>query len=277
MDREDQRRAVRRPSGLEPKKLAVAIATALAIPAIGLHTANAQQPAAQAQGQPEEITVTVMNDLTGNGRTSDDIPLQGWTVYLWVEGVIGEAMQTDSNGQFTWSDLGPGDYRVSELLPSGWTALNSTQKELGRVASGSTNNVTFMNFENVEITVTKMRDLTGDGLTSDDTPIQNWTVYLWKDGVQGAAMLTGADGTFTWSGLGPGTYKVSELLPSGWTAKNVTEHDFGGAVGGESYNFTFANYENPSTGLGDLTLVLIGVVVIAVVLAAAILLMRRRS
>ena len=52
------RRAVRRPSGLEPKKLAVAIATALAIPAIGLHTANAQQPAAQAQGQPEEITVT---------------------------------------------------------------------------------------------------------------------------------------------------------------------------------------------------------------------------
>ena len=55
------RGAVARSSGfiasLERKKLAVAVASALAVPAIGLQTAHAQQPAAQQQ-QPEEITVT---------------------------------------------------------------------------------------------------------------------------------------------------------------------------------------------------------------------------
>ena len=58
----DTRGAVRRPSGfivsLERKKLAVAVATALAMPAIGLQSAHAQQQTPQAQQQPEEITVT---------------------------------------------------------------------------------------------------------------------------------------------------------------------------------------------------------------------------
>ena len=58
-----KRGAVRRSSGvvvnLERRKLAVAVATALAIPAVGLQTANAQQPTPQAQQQQlEEITVT---------------------------------------------------------------------------------------------------------------------------------------------------------------------------------------------------------------------------
>jgi iron complex outermembrane recepter protein len=52
------RRAIRRPSVLEPKKLAVAVATAFAVPAIGLQTAHAQQQAPQAQQQLEEVVVT---------------------------------------------------------------------------------------------------------------------------------------------------------------------------------------------------------------------------
>ncbi len=60
---QSKRGAVRRSSGfivgLERKRLAVAVATALAVPAVGVHTANAQQPTPQAQQQPlEEITVT---------------------------------------------------------------------------------------------------------------------------------------------------------------------------------------------------------------------------
>ena len=54
-----RRRVARTPKAsvyLERKKLAVAIATAIAAPTIGWHTAAAQQPAAQQQ--PEEITVT---------------------------------------------------------------------------------------------------------------------------------------------------------------------------------------------------------------------------
>ena len=56
-----KRRAAKRASrivvSLERKKLAVAVAAALAAPTIGWHTAMAQQPETQQQ-QPEEITVT---------------------------------------------------------------------------------------------------------------------------------------------------------------------------------------------------------------------------
>ena len=166
---------------------------------------------------------------------------------------------------------------MSELLPSGWTATNPSQVNLGRVESSGSYEAIFTNFQNVSITVTKMKDLTGDGLTANDTPIQNWTVYLWKDGVKGAPMLTGADGKFTWADLGPGFYKVSELLPAGWTAKNVTEHDIGIVVGGESYNFTFTNYQNPDVAAPiDTTLILIAVVIIAAVVAGLWLVMRKR-
>jgi hypothetical protein len=48
-------RAPHKSASLERKQLSVAVALALAFPAIGLHTAHAQEPAA---GQPEEITVT---------------------------------------------------------------------------------------------------------------------------------------------------------------------------------------------------------------------------
>ena len=227
---------------------------------------------------PVEIGVLVLKDLTGDGFTANDIPLENWTVYLWKDGLKGEGMQTGSDGRFQWTELEPGDYMVSELLPSGWTATNPSQVDLGRVESSGSYVVTFTNFQNVSISVTKMQDLTGDGLTANDTPIQNWTVYLWKDGVKGAPMLTGVDGTFTWADLGPGSYKVSELLPTGWTAKNVTEHEFGVVASGGSYDFTFTNYQNPNVATPiDTTLILIAVIIIAAIAAGLWLVMRKRQ
>ena len=89
---------------------------------------------------------------------------------------------------------------VSEDVPAGWTATSATSARLReRRSSGGVYSFTFTNFQNVSITVTKLNDLTGNGQTVDDTPIQGWTVYLWTNGVQGPAQLTGADGTFTWS------------------------------------------------------------------------------
>src|SRR5262245_3555932 len=58
----NSRSAARRSIGFvifhERKKLAVAVATALALPTIGLQTAHAQQQTPPQAQQPEEITVT---------------------------------------------------------------------------------------------------------------------------------------------------------------------------------------------------------------------------
>jgi peptidoglycan hydrolase CwlO-like protein len=202
------------------------------------------------------ITVTKLNDLTGNGQTVDDTPIQGWTVYLWTDGVQGPAQLTGADGTFTWSDLGPGVYNVSEDVTAGWTATSATNHGFGTVVSGGVYNFTFTNFQNVNITVTKLDDLTSNGQSVDDTPIQGWTVYLWTNGVQGPPQLTGVDGTFTWSDLGPGVYNVSEDVTAGWTATSATNHGFGTVVSGGVYNFTFTNFRNVNitvTKLNDLT------------------------
>ena len=112
------------------------------------------------------------------------------------------------------------------------------------VVSGGAYSFTFTNFQNVNITVTKLKDLTGNGQTVDDTPIQGWTVYLWTNGVQGAPQLTGADGTYTWSGPRTGQlHRERGLSPLGWTATSATIHDFGTAVSGGAYSFTFTNFQ----------------------------------
>jgi len=106
--------------------------------------------------------------------------------------------------------------------------------------------VTFLNFELVNITAEKLKDLTGDGPSEDDTPIEGWEVYLYQkigeEWVIIDTQYTGADGTFTWF-LGPGEYKVGENEIVGWLPMTDTEHEFGPVTSGGEYSFAFHNFE----------------------------------
>ncbi len=187
--------------------------------------------------QPVTVKVYKYTDITGDGKTADDTPLAGWTVYLWTDGVKGAAQTTGADGSYTWSNLGPGSYMVSEDVPSDWTATSDTSHDFGTATSGGSYSFTFTNFKNVDISVTKV--------DTNDAPVSGWTVYLWTDGVKGAAQMTGADGSYTWSNLGPGDYMVSEDVPSDWTAIGPTEYDFGIVSSGHAtYAFEFVNFKN---------------------------------
>ena len=94
------------------------------------------------------ITGTKYFDQDGSGTiTADDIELEGWTITLYDgaadngsgggiadDGILqaGEiaaatavaTTTTDSNGDYTFNNLTPGDYFIVETLPSGWTAVN---------------------------------------------------------------------------------------------------------------------------------------------------------
>jgi hypothetical protein len=73
------------------------------------------------------ITGQLFNDLNNNGVKDPGEPgLAGWTVYrdLGRSGVFqagDPTAVTDSNGNYTFANVGPGSYLVREIVPAGWT------------------------------------------------------------------------------------------------------------------------------------------------------------
>jgi hypothetical protein len=105
----------------------------------------------------------------------------------------------------------------------------------------------FTNFENVDVTACKVEDADGDLATTDDqTAVMGWPVYLSIDSVrqEPGAVTEEPDGCYTWTNLGPGySYDVEEDVLPNWFALTPTSWDFGPAVSGETYSYTFINSE----------------------------------
>ncbi|MGI6415524.1 MAG: beta-propeller fold lactonase family protein [Thermoguttaceae bacterium] len=85
-----------------------------------------------------------------------------------------------------------------------------------------------LNFGNVsisgEIRGTKWNDLDGDGQRDTGEPgLGNVRVYVdldndgQFDSIGEPSVLTASDGSYSFTGLGPGTYTVAEIVPDGWT------------------------------------------------------------
>ncbi len=77
--------------------------------------------------QKSSISGMKFNDLNGNSQNDEEPGLENWTITLWkwndYLGQYAEEAQTttDQNGQYTFSDLVPGKYQVSEEQQAGWT------------------------------------------------------------------------------------------------------------------------------------------------------------
>lgn len=103
----------------------------------------------------------------------------------------------------------------------------------------------------------KFRDLTGNGLTADDTALGGVTIQLFRDvnnsgtidAADGAMLdskITGSDGSFLFSGLTPGQYLVREIVPTGWVRTSPSLTDTQVVVveaGVEDKDVNFANFD----------------------------------
>ncbi|VTR96973.1 Serine-aspartate repeat-containing protein F OS=Candidatus Accumulibacter sp. BA-93 GN=sdrF PE=4 SV=1: Cna_B: Cna_B: Cna_B: Cna_B: Cna_B: Cna_B: Cna_B: Cna_B: Cna_B: Cna_B: Cna_B: Cna_B: Cna_B: Cna_B: Cna_B: Cna_B [Gemmata massiliana] len=173
-----------------------------------------------------KITGKKVNDLTGDGLSSDDTGLGGVTVNLYKDnasGVLVASTTTAADGTYSFDNLAPGTYCVQELVPAGsvQTAGNAgytvTVGGTGVQSGGTATGNDFANFKQVTITGTKFTDITGNSFSSDDTPRAGVTINLYQNGNFVTSTVTGADGTYKFENLGPGTYFVQELVPAGAT------------------------------------------------------------
>ena len=150
------------------------------------------------------------------GRAPGDEGLSGWVIKL--DGTT--TATTDANGNYSFTDVGPGTHTVQEVLQSGWTQTKGGPGAGGvyTVVAQSGDNILgedFGNFKLVTISGTKFEDHNGNGIRNlpTDEGLSGWLIQL--DGVVMAT--TGANGNYSISGVGPGTHKITEVLQSGWT------------------------------------------------------------
>src|SRR5207248_2601229 len=136
----------------------------------------------------------------------------------------------NSDGTYSFTNLGPGNHNIAPTTPSGWTMTTPGSGGIHNLTTGGctgvANCVTFTSgdtvhpsgrhfgfFHNVAVSGVAFEDLNGNGVKDSNDPVlPNWTVKLDSSGSQ----LTGSDGSYSFANVGPGSHSVSEILQSAW-------------------------------------------------------------
>jgi hypothetical protein len=227
-------------------------------------------------------TGTKFEDLDGDGvRDTGEPGLPGWTIRAYRdtnnddqlstnETSVAASAVTDSSGNYSLS-LSPGHYVVCEVLQTDWsqTAPSNTKCQNGvadlgpgghdesLISGQSVSGNDFGNFELATTAGTKWHDHDGDGTRDqDDEGLSGWRIYvdLDDDGVydDGSGSdpaepsdLTDSNGAYLITGIPAGSYKVREVLQSGWscTSPDPCHHQESFASGSEPGGNDFGNFE----------------------------------
>jgi len=220
------------------------------------------------QYQNGSITGYKWNDLNSDGlrcdaddalsiaalSLSDDLPdqiqicepkLSGWTINLYQilnREVLGEPIATtitDQDGNFTFDDVAPGEYRVCEVQQNGWEQTFPGDNTCWQVSIGSNSQPTDVRFGNhnmvPSLTISKSNDAGGPKAPGD---VVNFTITITNDETAGEAdNVTVTDllpkgfhyNSGSWQAtLGLVTLPVSEptyASPGTWTLPNMAPGD----------------------------------------------------
>jgi protocatechuate 3,4-dioxygenase beta subunit len=170
----------------------------------------------------------VFEDTDGNGILDDgEIGLADWTVFLDANdnGVLDDgelSSVTDSLGNYAFGDLAPAIYRVRMVPQTGWVQSSAHAEDLTASSGNAFADVNLGAFRPISISGRVFQDDDNDGAQGQtELGLAGWTIFLDSDGNDTfdegeLSTVTDADGNFTFTNLGPGTYRVRILLPDGW-------------------------------------------------------------
>jgi hypothetical protein len=204
---------------------------------------NSGDTAARSLGnyQNGSISGVKFEDKNANGlKDIGDDGLEGWTIYVDSNGNLsrdtGEPYATTaSDGTYTISGVTPGMRTLREESQTGWTCSfpnpGATSPKVSTncsysvaVTSGNTaSGKDFGNWTTGSVAGMKWEDKNANGVKdAGDGPLANWNIYVDYDGnsVKDAGepdATTVADGTYTISGVKPGTWTLREVSQTGWT------------------------------------------------------------
>ena len=208
---------------------------------------------------PPYIKVYKYVDTNGNGQYDASEPsYDGWKITL-TETLYDGTKITNTCYTPCERAVAPGStVTVEEGSVTGWMftyiyvdgvkpAAQGPSVDVNFASGDMSHTVKFGNFERGQVKACKYEDKDGDG--GKDTPIAGWKVFLTESGIVVDDQVTGTDGCYTWTDLGPlpdGYYDVEEETRDGWTATSPTEVEFtpGPPQSGFAYTADFTNFKN---------------------------------
>lgn len=199
------------------------------------------------------------NDKNGNGVQDAGEPgLPDWKINLG--GPTDLNVVTDKNGNYCFTNLVPGEYKVGEVMQTGWRqTLPSTNFYIVQLAAGQTlTNINFGNKEDATVQLgsicgIKFNDRNGNGVQDNGEPgLPNWTINL--TGTMNLTVVTDDRGNFCFIGLVPGKYQVAEVNKPGWrqTFPSSLFYSFDLKYGDNFREIKFGNMEDKTVQLGSI-------------------------
>lgn len=152
---------------------------------------------------------------------------------------VGATTTTDASGLYLFSNLAPGNYKVTFTVPAGYTTTfpdkgaDNIDSDADRTTGMTVNEVLVSGENNLDYDAGYFKpasignfvwdDINANGIQDSGEPgISGVTVVLsGTDGsgnIVNATTTTGISGDYLFTGLAPGTYKVTFTAPAGYTA-----------------------------------------------------------
>ncbi len=207
-------------------------------------------------------------DTTGNGvRNPNDPGLAGFTIYIDANnnGVLDPGERntvTDVNGNYIFTNIGPGTYIIREVQKPGFIQTTVNPAGIPATSGGNVTDITFGNFQLISIGGVKFGDTTGNGVRNPNDPgLAGFTIYIDanNNGVLDPGernTVTDANGNYIFTNVGPGTYIIREVQKPGFIQTTVNPAGIAATSGGNVTDITFGNFQLISIGgakFGDTT------------------------
>jgi uncharacterized protein (DUF2141 family) len=220
---------------------------------IGANEAGSTPPGGTTTGA--SIAGAVFDDLNGNGvRDSGDNGISGITIYNdannnYVMESSEARTTTDASGNYKFTNLSAGAYKIRQTLQSGWGQTTPSNGFGHTISLASNQQVTAMDFGAVQsggtqtpppstgagISGTVFNDANSNGiLDPGDAGVANITIYndANNDYIMDPSEIrttTDASGNYSFSGLSAGNYKIRQILQSGWS-QTTPSNGFGHTI-----------------------------------------------
>jgi hypothetical protein len=221
------------------------------------------------------ITGTVFNDLDRDGIIdSGESGVPNTVVYLDTDndGQLDPGERTtlsNSNGVYTFNNLAPSTYRVRQVLNTSYiqtTPANNAAHVVaissGQVRGGLNFGIFRQTTNTASIRGTVWRDNDRDGtFDSGESGVSGRVVYIDSNNngsldTNEPQTLTDGSGVYQLPGLAAGTYKVRQILQSGWV-QTFPANNYGNNVtlstGQSATNVNFGTVQNSTSGGGSIS------------------------
>ncbi|OGL83685.1 hypothetical protein A3B36_01080 [Candidatus Uhrbacteria bacterium RIFCSPLOWO2_01_FULL_55_36] len=189
------------------------------------------------------------DDTNGNGiKDPNDPGLPDWRIRMRdMTTNLVTTRDTDANGAYAFENLPPGQYRLTERQEDGWVEtlpVSPNRYDVTLAQGQQETNKDFGNFKLFEIHGIKYEDVDGSGAFDALEPLlENWEITLTTPTTTLTA-FTDSNGAYSFTGLGPGLYTLTETLQAGWGQSEPSEGswDIEGQSGAVFEGANFGNY-----------------------------------